>query len=123
MVREAELNAENDRKQQELIELKNQAESLAFQSEKTLKDLGDKVDEATRQNVTEKIEAVRKAVPSNDEAEIRAAHNALETEFHTLSTKLYENVAQEADASEQQTAGAGARAGDDVIDAEFKEEK
>ena len=46
------MNADEDRKTQEMIELKNQAESLAYQTEKTLKELGDKVDEATRQSVT-----------------------------------------------------------------------
>ncbi len=119
MVQEAEMNADNDRKTQEMIELKNQAESLAYQTEKTLKDLGEKVDEATRQSVTENIEAVRKAIVSNEESAIRAAFAALETESHALSAKLYEDVAAAADASE----APGANANEDVIEAEFKEEK
>jgi molecular chaperone DnaK len=125
MVREAELNAEGDRKAQELIELKNKAESLAYQTEKTLREAGDKVDEAARQSATEKIEALRKAVNGGDEAEIQAAFNALETESHAIAETLYKAASAEADASERPTAGAtaGTSGNDDVIDAEFKEEK
>jgi len=121
MVAEAEMNRDADQKVQDLIELKNRAESLAYQTEKTLKDLGDKVDEATRQSATEKVEALRAALKGEDESEIQAAFNALETESHGLSEKLYANVAQAADASEQ--GAPGHAGGDDVIDAEFKEEK
>ncbi len=123
MVKEAEMNAENDRKAQELIELKNKADSLAYNTEKTLRELGDKVDEATRQSVTEKIEEVRKAVANGTEEEIQAAFNALETESHAIAAKLYETTSAEADASEQPGAAEGAsHANEDVIDAEFKEE-
>jgi molecular chaperone DnaK len=121
MVTEAELNADADRKVQELIELKNKAESLAFQTDKTLKELGDKVDEAARQSATEKVEALRNALKGDNEAEIQAAFNALETESHSLSAKLYESVAQAANESEK--GGAAAHSGEEVIDAEFKEEK
>ncbi len=122
MVDEAEMNAESDRKQQELIELKNKAESLAYQTEKTLKEAGDKVDEAARQSATEKIEALRKAVQGGEESEIQAAFNALETESHAIAEKLYQSASAAADASEQPGA-ATATNGDDVIDAEFKETK
>ncbi len=117
MVREAEMNADQDRQIQELAELKNKADALASQTEKTLKDAGDKVDEATRQSATEKIEAVRKAVQNGTEVEIREAFNALEQLSHSIAEKLY------AQAGEQ---GAPAQEGPqegDVIDAEFKEEK
>ncbi|AIE87553.1 molecular chaperone DnaK [Fimbriimonas ginsengisoli] len=123
MVREAELNAEADRQAQELIELKNKAESLAYQTEKTLKDLGDKVDEATRQGATEKVDALRNALKGDNLEEIQTAFTALEQESHSLSEKLYANVAQEADASEQSGGATGSSADGDVIDAEFKEEK
>jgi len=115
------MNAEADKEAQDLIELKNKAESLIYQTEKTLKDLGDKVDEATRQSATEKVEALRTALKGNENAEIEAAFNALEGETHALSQKLYENVSAAADASEQQPGAA--KADDEVIDAEFKEEK
>jgi len=127
MVREAEMNADADRKQQELIEERNKIESLVLQSEKGLKDLGDKVEESTRQAITEKIEAARKAVQSTDLAEIKAAHDALEQEFYKVSEKLYQQASAAADASEQgheapHGEGQGSDIGD-VIDAEFKVEK
>ena len=122
MVREAEMNAENDRQAQELIELKNKGEALAYQTEKTLRELGDKVDEATRQRVTDQVEALRNALKGDNKDEIQGAFNALESESHALSEKLYQQASAAADQSE--TAGATASTGgDDVIDAEFKEEK
>lgn len=118
MVREAEMNAEADQKFQELAELKNKADSLASQTEKTLKDAGDKIDEATRQSATEKIEAVRKAVVSGFEDDIKTSYADLEQLSHSIAEKLYAASSGEGGVSE-----AGAAAGDDVIDAEFKEEK
>ncbi len=123
MVEEAEMNAESDRKQQEMIELKNKAESLAYQTEKTLREAGDKVDEAARQSATEKIEALRKAVQGGDETEIEAAFNALEGESHAIAEKLYQSASAAADASEQPGASASSANSEDVIDAEFKETK
>lgn len=119
MVREAELNAESDRQAQEFIELKNKAESLAYQTEKTLKESGDKIDEASRQSATEKIEALRKTLTGDDKAEIESAFNALEGESHKIAEKLYQDAEAAANASEQKAPSADG----DVIDAEFKEEK
>jgi len=123
MVQDAEMNADSDRAAQELIELKNKAESLAYQTEKTLKDLGDKVDEASRQSATEKIEALRSALRGDDKDAIELAFGALEAESHSLSEKLYANVASAADASEQPEGTTTGPDGEEVIDAEFKEEK
>ncbi len=123
MVREAELNAEADRKAQELIELKNKAESLALSSEKSLRDLGEQVDASTRDSINAKIEAVRDAIKGDDTAAIQSAHDALESDFHTLSAKLYENAAAAADASEAQPSADASSTDGDVIDAEFKEAK
>jgi molecular chaperone DnaK len=123
MVREAEMNAESDRAAQELIELKNKGEALAYQTEKTLRELGDKVDEATRQRATDGVEALRNAIKGDNKDEIQAAFNALETESHALSQKLYEQASASADASEAPGANAAEAKDGDVIDAEFKEEK
>ena len=120
MVRDAELNADADKRAQELIELKNKAEALAYQTEKTLKDAGEKVDEATRQRATEKVEALRKAITTDGEAEIQAAFNDLETDSHAIAEMLYKQVSAEADASEKKKADPTV---DEVIDAEFKEER
>jgi molecular chaperone DnaK len=117
MVREAEMNADSDRQFQELAELKNKADQLSYQTEKTLKDAGDKIDEATRQEATEKIEAVRKAVTSGFEEEIKTAYADLEQISHAIAEKLYASSG-----GDQQVSEAPAD-GDEVIDAEFKEEK
>ena len=123
MVQEAEMNADSDRKQQELMELKNKAESLAYQTEKTLREAGDKVEESARQSATEKIEALKKAVQGGEESEIQAAYSALETESHAIAEKLYQSVSEAADASEQPGATSTHANGEEVIDAEFKETK
>lgn len=121
MVREAEQNAEDDRKFQDLAELKNKADSLAYSTEKTLKDAGDKIDEATRQDATEKIEAVRKAVTGGFEEEIKVAFEALEAVSHAIAEKLYATAApQEPEAGETTNAAPN---DDDVIDAEYQETK
>ena len=121
MVHEAEMNADADKKAQELIELKNKAETLALSSEKSLKDLGDGVESHVRDAITDKIEAVREAIRGDDMDAIQSAHDSLEKDFHELSAKLYENAAAQADASE--SAPTEEAANDDVIDAEFKEAK
>jgi len=124
MVREAEMNAESDRQAQELTEIKNKSEQLIYSTEKTLREAGDKVDEAQRQSATEKIEELRKVLQGDDQGEIQAAFSALETESHAIAEILYKAASDAADQSEQPTAGVGAdKGGDDVIDAEFKEEK
>jgi len=124
MVKEAELNAEADRKSQEVVELKNRADSLAYQTEKTLREAGEKVDQELRGVTEEKIANLRKAVSEGDPDLIQKAYNELETESHKIAEILYKNVEQAAHESEQEPAGAGVGAShEDVIDAEFKEEK
>lgn len=121
MVQEAEMNAENDRKAQEFVELKNKSESLAYSTEKTLKDSGEKIDEALRASATEKIASLRKALTSEDEGEIQAAFAALETESHAIAEILYK--AAEAESAQGAGHAEAPKADGDVIDAEFKEDK
>lgn len=126
MVQEAEMNAETDRQAQELIEVKNKSEQLIYSTEKTLREAGEKVGEAQRTSATEKIEELRKALQGDDTESIQTAFSVLETESHAIAEVLYKAASEQADISEEQpTAGVGADKGgnDDVIDAEFKEEK
>ncbi len=125
MVKEAEMNAEADREGQELIELKNKADQLAYQTEKTLREAGEKVDQGLRGVTEEKIANLRKAVSEGDQGAIQTAYNELEQESHKVAEILYKNAEQSADDSEKVEAGVGASTGpnEDVIDAEFKEEK
>jgi molecular chaperone DnaK len=116
MVKEAEMNAELDKQFQELAELKNKSDQLAYQTEKTLKDAGEKIDEATRQDATEKIESLRKAVTTGEASEIQSAFSILEQASHSIAEKLYAaNDAESAQESQPE--------GEEVIDAEFNEEK
>ena len=124
MVQEAEMNADSDRKAQELIELKNKSEQLIYSTEKTLREAGEKVSESQRQSATEKVEELRKTLQGDDADAIQTAFTSLETESHAIAEVLYKAASEAADISEEPaTAGVGADKGDDVIDAEFKEEK
>ena len=88
-MREAEQFAEEDKKQKEAVDTKNHAESLIFQSEKTLGELGDKVTEDDKAPVKEAIEKLRNTVATGDTAAIKADTEALEKAFYGLSEKLY----------------------------------
>lgn len=123
MMREAEMNAETDRQAQELTELRNRADSLAGATERTLKDAGEKVDEALRQKVTELVAELRQVTPNGTKEEIQGAYDRLETESHAVAQKLYE--AQNAPPTEEAGVGAatGSRGGDDVVEGEIVDEK
>ncbi|MBV6491965.1 MAG: molecular chaperone DnaK [Fimbriimonadaceae bacterium] len=128
MVKEAEMNAESDREAADRAELKNKADQLAYSVEKTLKEAGDTIAEADRSRIEEKIANLRKAVSQDEAAEIEAAYRDLESESHTIAEQMYKQASTES-ASEEEPPAAGVGAetvgsgGDDVIDAEFKEEK
>ncbi|HOA35043.1 MAG TPA: molecular chaperone DnaK [Bacillota bacterium] len=127
MVREAESYAEEDRKWQELAEARNKADSLAYQAEKSLKDLGDKVEPAKAEEVRKAAEELREAAKGDDLDKINRATEKLNGYLHELSAKLYEQArAQQAgDAGAAGgaagTAGEGGSAGQDenVVDADY----
>jgi molecular chaperone DnaK len=118
MVREAEENAEADKKRKEEVELRNEADQLVFTTEKTLKDLEGKVDEAEVAKANEAKDALKAAIEKNELEEIRTAKDALQEIVQNLSMKLYEEAAKQA----QSAQGAEGQGGDDnVVDAEFEE--
>jgi molecular chaperone DnaK len=123
MIKEAEENAEADRKRKEAAELRNEADHLVFTTEKTLKELEGKVDEAEVKKAQEAKDALKAALEKNDIEEIRAKKDALQEIVQQLSIKLYEQAAKQAQA--QQTAGADntSKKDDNVVDAEFEEVK
>ena len=132
MVREAEMNAESDRKAQEMIELRNKAEQLIYSTERTMREAGDKITEAQKSSAQEKIEALRKVVPGEDAEAIQAAFDDLEKDSHAIAEQLYKAASESGGSSSSSSedmqeepvgAAAGHGGGDDVIDAEFKEEK
>ena len=107
-VKDAEKFAAEDKKQKEAVEAKNHADSLIFQSEKTLTELGDKVTEAEKAPVTAAIEKLKETVKSGDTDAIKADTEALEKSFYAISEKLY---AQAQNAQGGTDAGAGAQNG------------
>ncbi len=129
MVKEAEAHAEEDRKFKELAEARNQGDALAYQLEKTLNDLGDKVSESDKSDIQAKIEALREAAKGDDAAAIRAKMDEVQQAFSSVSEQMYQQAAAEAQqqAAQQQAEGttgepteAASGGDDDVIDAEFE---
>lgn len=92
-VKDAEKFAEQDKKAKEAVEIKNRADSLIFQSEKTLSDLGDKVTEDEKSEVKAAIEKLRSTVAGGDTEAIKADTEALEKSFYKLSEKIYQQNA------------------------------
>ncbi|MEJ5328890.1 MAG: molecular chaperone DnaK [Desulfobaccales bacterium] len=122
LIKEAELHAEEDRRKKELAEARNQADSLIYTTEKTLKDVGDKVDAATKADIEAKIASLKSAMGGNDIHDIKAKCDELMRASHKLAEIMYAK------------AGTGTRAGaheepkakkpeEDVVEAEFEEVK
>ena len=131
MQRDAELHAEEDKKAKEAIEIKNNADTLAYQCEKQLKDLGDKVPEAKRKEVEDAIKAVRDAIEKNDTDAMKRTYDDLQNKFQEVSADLYKQAAASAGAAPGAQAGGpgpetrpqdeGPRKDQgDVVDAEFE---
>ncbi len=123
MVREAEENAEADKQRKEEVELRNEADQLVFTTEKTLKDLEDKVDAAEVAKANEAKDALKAAIEQNDLAEIRAKKDALQEIVQALTVKLYEQAAQQAQGAQGAEGGTTSPKDDNVVDAEFEEIK
>jgi molecular chaperone DnaK len=125
MQREAESHAEEDRKAKEAIELRNNADNLAYQCEKQLKDLGDKLDGGTKKSVEDAIAQAREALKGNDNDAVKSAFDDLQAKFQEVSSELYKKASAQAGPqrgpSEGPTAGAeGEKKDSDVVDAEFE---
>jgi molecular chaperone DnaK len=123
MIKEAEENAEADRKRKEEAELRNEADQLVFTTEKTLKDLEGKVDEAEVTKANEAKDALKQAIEKNDLDEIRAKKDALQEIVQNLTVKLYEEAAKQAQNAQNAQGQDGAKKDDNVVDAEFEEVK
>ncbi|MBR0131392.1 MAG: Hsp70 family protein, partial [Firmicutes bacterium] len=105
-VREAEQYAEADKAKKEGIEVKNQGETLIYETEKNMKDLGDKLTEDEKAKITAAKDALQSAINAGTTEDIKAKIEALTNEYHIISTKLYEQAAQNA-----QNQGAQGQAG------------
>lgn len=121
MVKDAEVNAEADKKRREEVDLRNEADSLVFQVEKTLTDLGENIGEEDKKSAEDKKDALKTALEGQDIEDIKSKKEELEKVIQELSAKVYEQAAQQ----QQQAQGANAGQNNDstVEDAEFKEVK
>lgn len=122
MMKDAELNAEEDRKRKDLVEAKNAADQLVYSTDKTLKDLGDKVDASEIEKANAAKEKVTAALATDDLEQINAATAELTEIVQQLSVKLYEQASQEAGAAQgaPEEEAAGARGKDNVVDADYE---
>ena len=123
MVKEAQAHAEEDRRRREEAELRNQADSLAYQTERMLRDLGDRVPSDEKLRIEQAISELRDAINKNDISLIRQRMESLQQESYRLSQRLYEQASQTYAGTGAQTGGSSGSSGDgEVIDAEFKSE-
>ncbi|WP_010531040.1 molecular chaperone DnaK [Lentibacillus jeotgali] len=120
MVKEAEENAEEDKKRREEADLRNEADQLVFTTDKTIKDLGDNITDEEKQKAEEAKEELQKAIESDDLDQIREKKDALQEQVQQLSVKMYEQMAQEQQANQDEQ-GEGQGSDDDVVDADYKE--
>ncbi|MFD2702153.1 molecular chaperone DnaK [Paenibacillus shunpengii] len=122
MMKDAELHAEEDKKRKELVEVRNAADQLIYTVDKTVKDLGDKVDAGEVEKANAAKEKLQKTLESDNVEDIKSATEELTEIVQQLSVKLYEQAAQDAQAQGGDAANAGAGAGgrDNVVDADYE---
>lgn len=121
MIREAEANREADNRRKEEAELRNQSDQLIFMTEKTLKDLEGKVDQADVDRANEAKEELKKALEGKDMEAIKKANERLNEVVQQLSVKLYQQAAQQSQQSGASDSTGSAQKDDNVVDAEFEE--
>ena len=126
LVKDAEQHEEEDRKKKELVEARNGADGLIYTTEKSLRELGDKVDSATRAEVENAIIETKRATESDDIAEIRRLSDALTHASHRLAETMYQQASQpgshQGGGAAESAWGPGSPGTDsDVVDAEYRE--
>jgi molecular chaperone DnaK len=129
MVRDAQEHADEDRKRRDEVETRNQADSLAFQAERTLRDLGDKVSSTDKADVEAKVGALREALKGNDMDAVRARTSELAESLQRVGTAAYQSAGPSdgandgagAEAGDGATPGEGTPEADEAVEGEFKE--
>ncbi|GGI03327.1 molecular chaperone DnaK [Egicoccus halophilus] len=127
MIKDAEAHADEDRKRKEAAELRNQADTLAYQTDKTLKEHGDKLDAPTKADIEQALTELREALKGDDADTIKTKMEALASKSQQLAQAIYQANADEGAPTGDADAGAGAggeasTSDDDVIDAEVIDE-
>jgi molecular chaperone DnaK len=126
MRKDAEAHAEDDKKRRELVDLKNQADAMAYQMEKMLKDQGEKISSSDRGDIESAISALREALKGDDATAIRRAMNNLERSSHKVAEEMYKSAGGARGAAappppgQEQPKAGPSKGGDDVIDAEYE---
>jgi molecular chaperone DnaK len=131
LVKDAEMHSEEDKKKKELAEARNHADTLIYSTEKTVKELGDKVESDIKSDIEGAIERLKKAMETTDAAEIKRLSEELTTSSHKLAEKMYSQASQQGagpggpgpDPGAQAGPGGGRKPDDDVVDADFEEVK
>ena len=118
-IKEAEQHAEEDKKRKEGIEVKNRAESLVYETEKSLKEAGDKIDASKKKEIEDVKDELSKAIESGNNDDIKAKTDALTEKLHAFTTEMYKQ-AQEAAASNAEAKDGDAPKDDKVVDADFE---
>ena len=129
LIKDAELHADDDKKRKEMVETRNQADSLIYSTEKSLEELGEKVDPATRSEIETAVADLKAVMDSEDKDAIDAKVKALTQASHKLAEQMYQQASQqqgpEGGSQDGGQAGGGPQGGgdDDVVDADFEEVK
>jgi len=126
LIKEADLHAEEDKIKKELIEARNAADSLIYSTEKSLKELGDKVDSATKGQIESATASLKKAMEENDAKEIQRLSEELTQASHKLAEAVYQQASAQQPNTEENKTDEPSKASDDnddVVDADFEEVK
>ncbi len=137
LIRDAELHAEEDKKKKELVEARNAADTLIYSTEKSMKDMGDKVDGATRSQVEAAMSPLKKAIDGDDIEQIKRLTDQLMQASHKIAEAMYQKASQSGGDPNDGAAGSAGGSGtgseshssstkpadDDVVDADFEEVK
>lgn len=129
LVKDAEAHSEEDKKRRETVEIRNQADSLIYGTEKNLQEHGEKIPEEEKTKIQEAIDGMKKAMEGDDVEAMKAAMQTLTTASHKLAEEMYKKTSAETDAASNAGDGAGANGGttngkgedEKVVDAEFEE--
>ena len=123
MIRDAEQHAEEDRQRRDEAEVRNNADSLVYQTEKVLREQGDKVSADEKEAVEGPLAALKAAIAGNDIEQIKSATETLMGASQAFSQKLYEAAARDSGAAGSSASGANATSDDDIVDAEIVDEQ
>ncbi len=130
LVKDAEVHAEEDKKRKELVETKNMADSLIYSTEKSVGEMGDKLDADTKGSINTAIENLKKAMEGEDAAEIKQKTEELTQASHKLAEAMYSQASQQQEGAQEGAAPGGEAEGggasgedEDVVDADYEEVK